>query len=218
MMRKDFDQNLSSQDLKSLVREGEHENQDFKYKISNSRKIARTLSSFANTSGGRLLVGVRDNGQIAGVKDEDDIYMIESAADIWLSPRIEIEVFAHLIDGKLVWEVVVPEGKEKPYAVEEETGMVAYYRDEDQNFAANAVLKEIWRQDARNESRHPVPFSEKEKRLIQYIKDYNEVTVSKASKVMELPRNKTIATLARLVRWEVISWKLEQNQFLYTLD
>lgn len=217
-MRKDFDQNLSSQDLKSLVREGEHENQDFKYKISNSRKIARTLSSFANTSGGRLLVGVRDNGQIAGVKDEDDIYMIESAADIWLSPRIEIEVFAHLIDGKLVWEVVVPEGKEKPYAVEEETGMVAYYRDEDQNFAANAVLKEIWRQDARNESRHPVPFSEKEKRLIQYIKDYNEVTVSKASKVMELPRNKTIATLARLVRWEVISWKLEQNQFLYTLD
>lgn len=218
MMRKDFDQNLSSQDLKSLVREGEHENQDFKYKISNSRKIARTLSSFANTSGGRLLVGVRDNGLIAGVKDEDDIYMIESAADIWLSPRIEIEVFAHLIDGKLVWEVVVPEGKEKPYAVEEETGMVAYYRDEDQNFAANAVLKEIWRQDARNESRHPVPFSEKEKRLIQYIKDYNEVTVSKASKVMELPRNKTIATLARLVRWEVISWKLEQNQFLYTLD
>lgn len=218
MMRKDFDQNLSSQDLKSLVREGEHENQDFKYKISNSRKIARTLSSFANTSGGRLLVGVRDNGQIAGVKDEDDIYMIESAADIWLSPRIEIEVFAHSIDGKLVWEVVVPEGKEKPYVVEEETGMVAYYRDEDQNFAANAVLKEIWRQDARNESRHSVSFSEKEKRLIQYIKDYDEVTVSKASKVMELPRNKTIATLARLVRWEVISWKLEQNQFLYTLD
>lgn len=218
MILKDFDQNLSSQDLKSLVREGEHENQDFKYKISNSRKIARTLSSFANTSGGRLLVGVRDNGQIAGVKDEDDIYMIESAADIWLSPRIDIEVFAHSIDGKLVWEVVVPEGNEKPYAVEEETGMVAYYRDADQNFAANAVLKEIWRQDARNESRHPVPFSEKEKRLIQYIKDYDEVTVSKASKVMELQRNKTITTLARLVRWEVISWKLEQNQFLYTLD
>lgn len=218
MMRKDFDQNLSSQDLKSLIREGEHENQDFKYKISNSRKIARTLSSFANTSGGRLLVGVRDNGQIAGVKDEDDIYMIESAADIWLSPKIDIEVFAHSIDGKLVWEVVVPEGKEKPYNVEEETGMFAYYRDGDQNFAANAVLKEIWRQDARNESRHPLPFSEKEKRLIQYIKDYSEVSVSKASKVMELPRNKTITTLARLVRWEVISWKLEQNQFLYTLD
>lgn len=217
-MRKDFDQNLSSQDLKSLIREGEHENQDFKYKISNSRKIARTLSSFANTSGGRLLVGVRDNGQIAGVKDEDDIYMIESAADIWLSPKIDIEVFAHSIDGKLVWEVVVPEGKEKPYNVEEETGMFAYYRDGDQNFAANAVLKEIWRQDARNESRHPLPFSEKEKRLIQYIKDYSEVSVSKASKVMELPRNKTITTLARLVRWEVISWKLEQNQFLYTLD
>jgi len=217
-MRKDFDQNISSHDLKELIREGEHENQDFKFKINSSRKIARTLSSFSNTTGGRLLVGVRDNGLIAGVKDEDDIYMIESAAEVWMKPNVEIQVFSHAIDGKLVWEVVVPEGKNKPYMVEEETGHVAYYRDEDQNFAANAVLKEIWKQEARNESNHPVPFSDREKRLIQYIKDYDEVTVSKAAKVMGLPRNKTISTLARLVRWEVIRWRNEKSQFLYTLD
>ena len=218
MLQKDFDQNISSHDLKVLIREGEHENQDFKYKISNSRKIARTLSSFSNTTGGRLLVGVRDNGMIGGVKDEDDIYMIESAAEVWMKPRVDIQVFSQAIDGKLVWEVVVPEGKEKPYSVEEEDGFVAYYRDEDQNFAANAVLKEIWKQEARNESKHPVPFSDKEKRLIQYIKDYEHVTVSKAAKVMELPRNLTISTLARLVRWEVIVWRNEKSQFIYTLD
>ena len=83
-MYKDFDNNHSSRDLHRLIREGEHEQQDFKFKISDSRKIARTLSAFSNTTGGRLLIGVRDNGQIAGVKDEDDIYMIESASEIFL--------------------------------------------------------------------------------------------------------------------------------------
>ncbi len=217
-MRKDLEENISSNNLRALIREGEHENQDFKYKISSSRKIARTLSSFANTTGGRLLIGVRDNGMIAGVKDEDDIYMIESAAEVWMKPKVELQVYSHVFEGKLVWEVVVLEGKNKPYSVEEETGIVAYYRDADQNFAANAVLKEIWQQDSRNESKHPVPFSENEKRLIQYIRDYDEVTVSKAAKVMQLPRNTTIRILARLIRWEVINWRNDKSQFLYYLD
>ena len=48
-----------------LIEEGEHEMQDFKFSISDSRKIARSISAFANHSGGRLLVGVKDNGNIA---------------------------------------------------------------------------------------------------------------------------------------------------------
>lgn len=42
-----------------LIEEGEHEMQDFKFSISDSRKIARSISAFANHSGGRLLVGVK---------------------------------------------------------------------------------------------------------------------------------------------------------------
>ena len=36
-----------------LIEEGEHEMQDFKFSISDSRKIARSISAFANHSGGR---------------------------------------------------------------------------------------------------------------------------------------------------------------------
>ena len=42
----------------SWIEEGEHQQQDFKFEVSDSRKIARTLSAFANTDGGRLLIGV----------------------------------------------------------------------------------------------------------------------------------------------------------------
>ena len=39
--------------LADLISEGEHVNQDFKFRIDEQKKIARTLCSFANTSGGR---------------------------------------------------------------------------------------------------------------------------------------------------------------------
>lgn len=53
--------------LQQLIAEGEHQQQDFKFEISDARKIARSLSAFSNTDGGRLLIGVKDNGRIAGV-------------------------------------------------------------------------------------------------------------------------------------------------------
>ena len=217
-MFKDYDQKVSQNDLYALIREGEHSEQDFKYRISDARKIARTLSAFANTTGGRLLVGVRDNGSIAGVKDEDDIYMLESASEVFLKPALKLEVWAHEIEGKNVWEIEITEGKEKPYQVDEIDGLKAFYRDNDQNFVANAVLKEVWKQDRLKESKHPVAFTEKEQRLIQYLKDYEEVSVSKAAKVMQLHRSKAIEILARLIRWEVINWTNEtQEGFRYSL-
>ena len=217
-MFKDYDQKVSQNDLYALIREGEHSEQDFKYRISDARKIARTLSAFANTTGGRLLVGVRDNGSIAGVKDEDDIYMLGSASEVFLKPALKLEVWAHEIEGKNVWEIEITEGKEKPYQVDEIDGLKAYYRDNDQNFVANAVLKEVWKQDRLKESKHPVAFTEKEQRLIQYLKDYEEVSVSKAAKVMQLHRSKAIEILARLIRWEVINWTNEtQEGFRYSL-
>ena len=56
--------------LQRMIAEGEHVHQDFKYTISDARKIARSLSAFANNEGGRLLIGVKDNGIIAVVRNE----------------------------------------------------------------------------------------------------------------------------------------------------
>lgn len=35
-----------------LIAEGEHQQQDFKFEISDARKIARSISAFSNTEGG----------------------------------------------------------------------------------------------------------------------------------------------------------------------
>ena len=94
------------------IAEGEHQQQDFKFEISDARKIAKSLSAFSNTDGGRLLVGVKDNGKIAGVRSEEEMYMIEAAAKLYCKPQIDCEMHVHTVEGRTVLEV--PPGKQNP--------------------------------------------------------------------------------------------------------
>ena len=77
--------------LKSLIAQGEHQQLDFKFEISDARKIARTLSAFSNADGGRLLIGVKDNGRITGVRSDEEFYMVESAASLYSKPEVKFD-------------------------------------------------------------------------------------------------------------------------------
>ena len=64
----------------SLIKEGEHQQQDFKYRVSDACKLAKSVSAFANTDGGRLLIGVRDDGNLSGVRSEEEIYRNQASS------------------------------------------------------------------------------------------------------------------------------------------
>ena len=98
-----------------LVTEGEHVHQDFKFAITDACKIARSLSAFSNTEGGRLLVGVKDNGKIAGIRSAEEIYMVEVAATRYCRPSVTLDSQIYKVDGKDVLEVSVAESQHKPY-------------------------------------------------------------------------------------------------------
>jgi len=67
--------------LKELIAKGEGERLDFKQTITSAQKIAKTLSAFANTKGGVLLVGIKDNGSPAKIQPEEEKYMLEMSAN-----------------------------------------------------------------------------------------------------------------------------------------
>ena len=121
---------MNSKDyIYKLIEEGEHQQQDFKFEISDARKIAKSLSAFSNTDGGRLLIGVKDNGKIAGVRSEEEIYMIEAAAKLYCQPQVNCQMQIHDIDGHTVLEVIVPPGTTKPYYAKDQTNKCwAYIR------------------------------------------------------------------------------------------
>ena len=139
--------------IASLIEEGEHEHQDFKYAVSDARKIARSLSAFANNDGGRLLIGVKDNGSIAGVRNEEDIYVVEQAAEMYCEPPQKIRVTAFKTDGgHTVMRVEIDRAEKRPVHVKESGGELrAYYRVHDENIAAPALMVRAWEQASANE-------------------------------------------------------------------
>ena len=133
-----------TQYIRQLVSEGEHCHQDFKFEISDARKIARSLSAFANTEGGRLLIGVKDNGKIAGVRSDEEIYMIE-AATMYCKPKVELETQTYKVEGKTVLEIRINETVSKPvYALDEMDKPWAYIRIKDENILATPVHLKMW--------------------------------------------------------------------------
>jgi hypothetical protein len=70
-----------NEDYKKIIKSGENQHVEFKsslrwdYKIGNINKslehvIAKTISAFMNSKGGKLLVGVSDNGEILGIEND----------------------------------------------------------------------------------------------------------------------------------------------------
>lgn len=135
--------------IASLIDEGEHEHQDFKFAISDARKIARSLAAFANNSGGRLLIGVKDNGQIAGVRNEEDIYLVEQAAEMYCSPAQQVRSTAFRCEGgrtvvRVEIEAAAP--ADRPVGVKEADGTLkCYFRVADENIVVPPLVERAWR-------------------------------------------------------------------------
>ena len=133
--------------IHALIAEGEHQQQDFKFEISDARKIAKTLSAFANTDGGRLLIGVKDNGKIAGVRSEEEKYMIEAAAQLYCVPEVEYSLQTYIVEGRQVLVATIEETPHKPVYAKDETGKpLAYLRIKDENILATPIHLRVWQQ------------------------------------------------------------------------
>ena len=133
--------------IHKLIDEGEHETQDFKFAISDARKIARSVSAFANNRGGCLLIGVKDNGSVAGVRNEEDIYVVEQAAQLYCQPPQDVEFEAYRVeDGLIVIKATVQAYPDKGVCVKEADGRLrAYYRVAEENIAAHPLMVRAWK-------------------------------------------------------------------------
>lgn len=164
--------------IAKLLEKGECQTLDFKFEISNAQKIAKTLVAFANTEGGTLLIGVKDNGTIAGIRTNEEIYMIESAANIYSRPKIKFQVKDWFIDGKQILEIVIPKKTTTPYLAKDyDETWKPYIRKGDQNFLANNVLLRYWNEKNNEKKQVKITYSRKEELLLDYIKEYEKITI-----------------------------------------
>lgn len=203
--------------LQDLIRKGENQRVDFKYCINDSRKIARTLSAFANTEGGILLLGVRDNGTIAGVNTDEEYYMIETAARIYCRPEIPVTISQYQVNGKTVIGVSVEKGDQRPYKVKGEDGKwKAYFRNNDQNLVANSILIRLWQRSSAK-SGLLIKFGKAEMTLMEYLRNNEYISLTAFRKIARLPSYKAEKIIVSLLSCGVLEMDASEKGYRYRL-
>ena len=99
---------------------GESKNIEYKLTLPDkSEKYIKTIVAFANSQGGKLIIGVDDKThQIAGVDDDNLFQMMDGIANAVSDscvPQIIPDIEPQTIDGKTVIVVSVEVGKNRPY-------------------------------------------------------------------------------------------------------
>ena len=172
---------------------------DFKFEISDSRRIARSLSAFANTDGGRLLVGVKDNGAIAGVRSEEEIHMIQAAAEMYCQPKVDYSTEEWEINGKTVLEVIIPKDKHHKHKSPDNQGNYKYFvRVKDENLVADNVLLRVWKSDKFSKPAK-IAFSEAETLLLHYLTEKEQITTQEFQQLAHINKRKAEAILADFI-------------------
>ena len=203
--------------IEQLIAQGEHEHLDFKYNISDSKKIARSLVAFANTGGGILLIGVRDNGSIAGIRSDEEIFMIEAAANMYSKPEIIPGVKEWHIADKTILEITIPESSQKPhFALNEDEKWMAYIRFQDKNILANSIILDVWKRKQGEMGTH-IRYLKEEKLLLNYLEKNESITFNEYCKLGTIPYKKAKKVIVNLISLDILKINIDEKQFSYSL-
>jgi predicted HTH transcriptional regulator len=200
----------AEQYIKTLIRSGESQQLDFKFEISDAKKIARTFSAFANTQGGKLLIGVKDNGKISGIRSDEEAYMAESAAHLFCKPAVPFQLKRWVVEGRCILEVEIPASTQRPHYAKNDAGQwVAYVRVKDQNIQANRIQEDVWKGEGKKRGVW-MSYGREEKILMDYLSENETITLSRFGKIARTSKLQAEKILINLILMNVIA--IEQTE------
>lgn len=203
--------------IRKLIFEGEGVSLDFKKTITSCEKIARTMVSFANNKGGRLLIGVADDGTIKGVKSEDEErYMITRAANMFAKPALEPVFEEVYYDDKLVLVVEIKASNEKPhYALAEDGKWWVYIRVKDKSILASKIVVDVLKRSSESDG-VLIEYSTKEKALLEYLDTNPRINIKEYSDLLKISRRGAQKIIVNLALSGVIKIHTTEKEEYYT--
>lgn len=190
--------------IELLIEQGENQHLDFKYEVSDAKKLARTFSSFANTEGGKLLIGVKDNGMIRGIATDEETYMLESAAHLYCKPEVNFTIKPWKIEGKNILEVSIEESSLKPHLAPWKNNLWrAFVRIHDENFVANAIHVEVWKKQRKGKPAL-IKYNDTEKKLLEYLQKNTEISIKEFCQLSDIGYHLAKKILVNLIAVRII--------------
>lgn len=105
---------MKNKALDTIANEGEGYKVEFKEKVSG---LDREMVAFANASGGRIFIGIKDNGDFVGTPISNSLKSKVQDIAHNCDPAIRIVMILHKHESVL--EVIIEEGFDKPYRCRE---------------------------------------------------------------------------------------------------
>ena len=172
---------MSRQDLKNLIATGESSFLEFKHKIASPEKLAKEIAAFANSTGGKILIGVADNGEMVGVDSymEEEFWITQAAEDCCV-PKAKVIIELISFSGKDILLVDVPEAEKKPIYVKGKKHRIVYVRRDDESVVASDEMVEILKKGSSEEG-VTFEYGERERLLFRFLNEYSDITVERFS-------------------------------------
>jgi len=105
-------------DWSALIRQGEGKTLELKEQLPKNDSIAKSVIAFANTAGGRLIIGVSDALEVVGIEEDTLFRMQEKVSSLihdLCHPNIIPEIYTVQIEGKLLLVIEIFRGNLLPY-------------------------------------------------------------------------------------------------------
>ena len=209
-------------ELRNLVRQGETETVEFKTKVNHPEKIVKEIVAFANTRGGKLLLGVSDQGKLLGLSaTQEAVYTLEAAIAKYCFP--EISFYREIIPLTAKRSIIIYtifESEYKPHYTlfsKHKRHRQEYIRLADRSVKASREMKEILRRE-RRQSAVRFTYGEKEKVLLNYLKDHHYITLNNFAKLAGINRFLASRTLVTLVLAKVLQIIPREGEDLYCFN
>jgi predicted HTH transcriptional regulator len=204
-------------DLRNLVAQGEGEHLEFKRKAAFPDKIVREMIAFANSQGGTLLVGISDDGEIAGLKHpDDDAYVIQKSLQKCSPPLPVTETFIAIGNGRHVIQYQIGESNNKPHYFLNGERKEAFVRVNDQSIKASREVREIARRSHRLKGVR-FHYGEHERTLMRYLDENPFITLREFMQVSGLNKFYASKKLVLLVLANVLKVTPHEKGDLFSL-
>ncbi len=107
---------MEKEELTEIVEKGEDSFTEFKEEKVHSDDLASEIVAFANTEGGRILLGISDKKEIKGISEPDiEMQRVENISHNNCEPSLAVSIEKVKVNKKIILCIYIPKGTERPY-------------------------------------------------------------------------------------------------------
>lgn len=214
---------MTRRELEQLVELGEGISLEFKRRVPQPERIAKEIVALTNTHGGRIVLGVDDDGTILGIDHaSEEEFLLRQAVQAHCRPEVEYRTERIVVEPRCdVLVVTIPESASKPHAVvangEEGDAGKAYVRVEAKSIEASPeTIQEL--REQQNRSGVTFEFGDTESLLMRYLDDYGRISVPQLAQLADISPERASQTLLRLTKADLLHLHPDEEGDYFTLN